>query len=433
MPRHGSSVSFVGRDDELGQLERALERARAGEPSLVLVTGDAGAGKSRLIAQFAATAAASPAQVLSGACLDLQVGGVPYAPFAEALRAWWRSTSPDGRDDRDAIVGPDADALAALVPAIGSDRATTQRDGRGSDVPDSRIARLFDAVIDTIGRMAAIEPVVLILEDIHWADPSTRDLIRFLVRNVRDERLLLVATCRSDELHRRHPIQPLLAELARAERVQRVALRPFAVEDVRALVAALTGAPPRAAFVETVLERSDGLPFYIEELVHAMDGDTLPLPESVRGIVGRRLDRLDAMTLGVVRAAAVIGDRVDADALSAVVDLDEPTLDAAIRVAVDASILRSTDGPEGPGLAFHHALVREAAEDDLTSLERTRMHRRVADHYEAVYAKEPARSAELAATIARPRGSRPTTRPGRSAGRSAPSLALRAPSPIATP
>ncbi len=225
--RRGSSPVFVGRREELDRLAAAYARATEGRPSMVLIAGEAGVGKSRLVAELVSAVGEAGGSAAIGGCLDLGEGGLPYAPFTEALRIIHRSSDAAAVDE---VFGPAAAALSTLIPELSS-LASNPAESRSD--PTGRTARLFDAVIGTLGRRAASQPLVLVLEDIHWADGSTRDLIRFLVRNVRGERLLMVATYRSDDLHRRHPLMPLLAELDRSEAVERLELPRFGLAELR--------------------------------------------------------------------------------------------------------------------------------------------------------------------------------------------------------
>jgi DNA-binding CsgD family transcriptional regulator len=398
MSRRTSSPVFVGRRYELGRLESALDAAASGRPSLVLVAGEAGVGKSRLLAEFSARASGGGARTLVGGCLDLGEGGLPFAPFAEALKGLAKALGLESEGAVAAVFGSSAHALAGLVPDL---RTDLQPGARPVDLADQarRQARLFDAVLDVLGRLSAASPVVLVLEDIHWADGSTRDLVRFLLRNIRDERLLIVATLRSDELHRRHPLMRLLSELERLPGVERRDVAPFDREEIVEQVTAILGHPPPAESVDRVLERSDGLPFYVEELV-ATEAAGGTVPGSVRDIVGQSLATLPDGSVSLVRAAAVIGGWFTLDRLAAVAGLGEAALLHALRDATDARVLVSSDGAGEPTYGFRHALLREAAYEELLPAERVRFHARLAEHLTDALAHtagdEPALIADLA-------------------------------------
>ena len=377
--RRGSSSIFVGRRAELDRLDEAFKQSALGVPSVSLIAGDAGVGKSRLVAEFLARVEATGAWATVGGCLDLGEGGLPYAPFVEALRGLVRRID---RAANGAVLGPSADVLAALLPDLRRPGAETPSIGVPDD-PAGRLARLFDAVLDLLGRLSADRPLALVLEDIHWADGSTRDLLRFLVRNMRSERLLVVATYRTDDVHRRHPLMPLLAELERADNVERLELKPFDREELGDQLAAILGETPDEGLVEALLTRSDGLPFYVEELVAGTEWAGAELPSTLRDILGRRLATLTPGSLSLVGTAAVVGGRFSHERLAAASGLDEGALLSGLHEAIDARILVTADGPDGPVYAFRHALLREASYDELLPAERVHIHTRVADHLES--------------------------------------------------
>ena len=381
VPRRGSSPVLFGRETELEALASAFERVRGHAPGVILVAGDAGIGKSRLVREFTDGLSHDGAVVLSGSCLDLHEEGMPYAPFIEAFRAWMRRTDAAGID----VIAEFAEPLASLLPdrGLGGHATPAGRRSASKQTPDVRLARLYDGVLALLGRLAQDRPVVVVLEDIHWADASTRDLLRFLVRNLRDEPILVVATYRTDELHRRHPVSPLLAELLRADRVERLELRPLDRSAIRDLVATILGEPPGPDVLESLAERSDGLPFYVEELV-AAGPTSARLPSTLRDVLGRRLDSLTPVARSLVGAAAVVGRQTTALGLAAVSGLSEDELIEGLRAATEASVLVSEDDGIDTTYTFRHALLREAADDQLVPPERARLHARAADHFERV-------------------------------------------------
>ena len=205
MPRVSSPV-FIGRAAELDRLCGALDRARARQPSFVLVAGEAGIGKTRLVTEFSARAREGDARVLVGGSMQVGETGLPYAPIVGALRPLLRSLPADRLDE---LLGAGRVELAHLVPDLAPPEARIERDRALTSAAYQ--ARLFEVLLELFLRLAEERPLVLILEDIHWADAASRDLLRFLARNARDARLLVVATYRSDELHRRHALLPTRA------------------------------------------------------------------------------------------------------------------------------------------------------------------------------------------------------------------------------
>jgi DNA-binding CsgD family transcriptional regulator len=378
MPRVSCPI-FIGRAVELERLSSALAAAREGRPGTRLIAGEAGIGKTRLVAEFMIRAREDGALVLVGDCLQLGDTGLPYAPFVGALRPVLRSRSPD---DVDRLVGPGRAELAHLLPDLGpaAPRPHLRPDASVSAVAAQ--ARLFEIVFGMLRRLADERPLVLVLEDLHWADSSTRDLLRFLVRNARDARYLFVATYRSDELHRRHPLRPLLAELARLPNVDHLDLPAFGEKEVAQQLAGITGEPPTSELVAAILARSGGNPFFAEELI-AAGAFGLALPRSLRDTLVDRARRLADDAQVMLRVAAVAGGRIDHRLLADVSELHDDRLDEALREAVEHQILVPTTPDEPPAYAFRHALQQEAVYEELLPSERTHLHAALARAIEA--------------------------------------------------
>jgi DNA-binding CsgD family transcriptional regulator len=260
-------------------------------------------------------------------------------------------------------------------------------------------ARLFEVVLGTLRRVADDAPLVVAVEDLHWADSSTRDLLRFVVRNAREDRLLLLVTYRSDELHRRHPLRPLLAELSRLDGVDRLDLAGLATDESAAQVRAILGDRATPEIAAAVHQRSAGNPFFAEELIAAGTAG-LALPRSLRDTLADRVRELEPSAQHVVRVAAVAGPRVDHRLLAEVVELPEDELTDGVRQAVEHHLLVPTSPDEPPGYAFRHALVQEAVYEELLPSERTHLHAAYAHVLEAdpspPQADAPLRAAQVA-------------------------------------
>jgi DNA-binding CsgD family transcriptional regulator len=347
----GAMRRFVGRAAELAALEAALAAAGEGRSAVVLVGGEAGVGKTRLIAELAGRAAAGGILTASGGCVELTAGTAPYLAFTEALRDLGRAVGPRAWERMSAGAPPE---LASLLP--GASGAPVEGAGAAAR------ARLLGQARDLLAEAASTAPLLLVLEDVHWADRSTLDLAAYLARAVRGERIALVATYRSDEAPRRPVLRAWLAELARADGVRRIGLDPFGEAEI----AALLGADPATA--ASIARRSGGNAFLAEVLYEA-GGD---LPASVRDLLSARIAALPPPSQAVLRAAAATGARVDDDLLAELVELPAPELAAALRQAL-AHHLLATDPRDGR-LAFRHELVREAAYAELLPGERRRMH-----------------------------------------------------------
>ncbi|MFG2958564.1 AAA family ATPase [Streptomyces sp. NPDC048291] len=371
-PVETRSVSpvFVGRNDELDTLNDALERAGAAEPQALLLGGEAGVGKTRLVEEFATAACRRGAVVALGGCVEIGADGLPFAPFSTALRAL-RAALPD--ELAEAAAGQE-DELARLLPELGE--ATSGRhDEQG-------MARLFELTARLLERVAAERTVVVALEDLHWADASTRHLLAYLLRTLRTGRLVVLATYRSDDIHRRHPLRPLLAELDRLRTVRRLELARFTREEVGRQIAGILAAEPDPAQVDDIFERSDGNAFFVEELaVAGAEGCCTGLTDSLRDLLLVRVEALPESAQRVARIVAEGGSTVEYRLLAAVAQLAEDDLIEALRAAVGANLLTAT--PAGDGYRFRHSLVREAVADDLLPGERSRLNRRYAEALEA--------------------------------------------------
>ncbi|MGW7823325.1 helix-turn-helix transcriptional regulator [Streptomyces puniciscabiei] len=370
-PVENRSVSpvFVGRTDELDILNDALARARAGEPQALLLGGEAGVGKTRLVEEFA-TAVGRHTVVAVGGCVEIGADGLPFAPFSTALRAL-RDALPE---EFAAAASGQEEELARLLPDLG-EAGAGRHDEQG-------MARLFELTVRLLERVAAEHPVVLVLEDLHWADASTRHLLAYLFRTLRAGRLLVLASYRSDDVHRRHPLRPLLAELDRLRTVRRIELARFTREEAGRQIAGILAAEPDPAQVDEIFERSDGNAFFIEELaVAACDGCCTGLTDSLRDLLLVRVERLPESAQRVARVVAEGGSTVEYRLIAAVAQLGEDDLIEALRAAVGANILTVT--PAGDGYRFRHSLVREAVADDLLPGERSRLNRRYAEALEA--------------------------------------------------
>jgi predicted ATPase/DNA-binding NarL/FixJ family response regulator len=353
---------MVGRDEELGRLLTLLDDAGSGRAVAALVSGDAGVGKSRLVSEVTRLADGRGFTVLSGQCAELG-DSVPYLPLADALRGAAQSTGV-----RDALSS--RPALGRLLPEGG--------EGPTIDSDRSGLARqqMFGGVLGLLAELAAAAPVLLVLEDLHWADGSTRDLVTFLSRMLHRERVALIGTYRTDDLHRRHPLRPVVAELQRLPSVISVDLAPL---DPSALAEHLmaVAAPARidAAELNDIVTRAEGNAYYAEELLAAsLSGDLADhstLPAGLAALLLSRVEQLSDATQQVLRAAAVAGSRADDELVRSASGLQAAEYEGAVREAVTHQLLV----PYGTeGYVFRHALLREAVYADLLPGERTRLH-----------------------------------------------------------
>jgi predicted ATPase len=364
---------FVGRTQELARLRELLARATDGEPLVALVGGEAGIGKTRLAEQLAATAGEQGVRVLRGGCVPLGEEGLPFAPLIEALR----SLADLDAAELEAVAGPARQELGRLLP----DLAVNGEAPTGAAVAAAGQGRLFELLLGVVQRLAARAPLLWVLEDLHWADRSTRDLLAYLAASLRSGRVMLLCTFRSDELDRLHPLRRLLGELARNRRVWRLELPRFSRAEVAEQLAGLLGADPPARLVEDIYGRSQGNPFFAEELLLTGDGGGV-LPAGLQEVLLARVVRLSPGTQQLLRVAAAAGPGATQPLLAAVADMDDQQLLDGLREAVDQQVLVPEPGG-GDGYVFRHALLAEAVYGELLSGERVRLHTALAGALEA--------------------------------------------------
>ncbi|UJP38620.1 helix-turn-helix transcriptional regulator [Cellulomonas palmilytica] len=368
------STPFVARQEQVVALADALHLAGSGMPGAVLLAGDAGVGKSALLRHVAATS--TDATVVVTHCVELGEIGLPYLPFAEAVSRL-REIAPD--------------AVAATLearPALGRLVHGTSSDTVG----DGDQLQLFEGLSELFAAVARPErPLLLVVEDAHWADASSRDVLRFLVTRMTREPVLLVVSYRTDDLHRRHPWRPVAAELARHPRVTRLELAPFTPDELAQFASALTGHAVPEPRVRRIAERSGGNAYFAQELLEG--GDDEALPWTLADVLRARVEQLDPAVQQLARVAAVAGRRVGEPLLRAAARASSPGLDvdATLREAVGQHVLGVEDGH----LAFRHALLGEAIAGDLLPGERSALHHA----YVRVLSEDPSLGtpAELAA------------------------------------
>ena len=378
-----SSSRLVGRERQLAELEGALLEAADGRPALAFVAGESGVGKTRLVCELARRAGERGVRVLSGDSVELAEGQLAYAPLVTALRQLARDRDPVLEE----LPAPVRTELAALLPGLGERGPRDRRDDQ---------ARVFEALLALLDALAGEAPVLLVIEDLHWADASTRAFLRFLAAALADEPILVVATYRPDELHRRHPLRPLLAELERTQRARRVELPRLERDELAELLADLVGTPPAADLVDRLYARSEGNPLYTEELLAAGPDGRGTLPASLAAALAVRIERLGPDAQDVVRVLSAAGE-LEHEALDAVAGLEPRALNEALREAVSSHIVQTGTADR---YLFRHALLREAVYDDLLPGERGELHRALAAALERPAAGGAPAGAQRAARIA---------------------------------
>ncbi len=366
------SPIVVGRDAELASLTAALAEATSGRPRTVLVSGEAGLGKTALLRRFREAATAGGARVLVGECSEVEARR-PFGPFIDAL----------------------SNASIPLPPDL-------SQGGPGAEpIGETERYRVHEGFAAQIIQAAREAPLVLAIEDLHWADEATYELVPYLARKLRDARVLLLATYRSDELHRLHPLNHVLAELARGRLADDVRLNKLSLEETGSVLRAAMGLnrPPTAAFRQAIWERTEGNPFFIEEILRALvekgdlayrdgawrrtkDVADLAIPVSVRDAVQQRLLAMEPTARKVMQVAAVIGPRFEFDLLTEVSGLGEHQVLDAIKSAIDQQLVREDVDAADEAYAFRHALSRESVLAELLQRERRLLHRAVGEAIE---------------------------------------------------
>jgi DNA-binding NarL/FixJ family response regulator len=347
MGRRGGAHRIVGRDVELGVFERAVARAAEGQPTVLLVSGDPGIGKSTLLAEAALHA---EVELFAGRCAHVGGDAIPLAPVVDLIRQVQRR--------RKAAEPPSLEPLIEL---------TTSSIGRVGDV--------FTLALALVGELGAGGPVVVGFDDLHWGDPATWDLFEHLARNVVDERVVLVGAYRTDEVARDPSLRRRIAELSRVSIVERVALAGLDRNAVAVQAAGVLGIPAPPGLVDELVRRGEGNPFFTEELVTAhVAGEAIPA--RLNDLLAADVVSLDPAGRHVLAALATIGRDTDPALLTAVVELDEATTEVAVRAALDARLLvvdAATDA-----YRVRHPLIGEVAYHLALPTERRRLHRAVA-------------------------------------------------------
>ena len=393
-----ASFPFSGRRAEVERITTLWKESAEGSRRVVLVSGEPGIGKTRLVTELCRTAHDRGATVLWGRC-DEELG-IPYEPFAEALRQYIASVAPDRLR---AEVGPLGGELTRIVPDLAARVPNLAEPLQGK--PEAERHRLFESVVDLFGEMSVAAPIVLVLDDVHWADKPSLLLFRHLLRANAPLRLLIIATYRDTDLDRSHPLSDVLADLRREAGVERLDLHGLDADDVSALMTATAGhelGDDALALAQALVIETEGNPFFVGEvLLHLAetgaivqrDGRWTPdkalgdmsIPEGIREVVGRRLSRLSETANQTLVLGAVIGPAFDVPTIQGAGGPTGEELFDALDEATRAAIIREVPGTVGQ-YSFSHALMRASLYEELTTTQQVRMHLRVGQAIEARHA-----------------------------------------------
>jgi len=390
-----ASFPFSGRSAELDRITGLWKESAEGARRVVFVSGEPGIGKTRLVTELCRVAHDRGATVMWGRC-DEELG-IPYEPFAEALRQYTATVEPERLR---AEVGPLGGELTRIVPDLAARVPGLAEPLQGE--PEAERHRLFESVVDLFGEMSVAAPVVLVLDDVHWADKPTLLLLRHVLRSNAPLRLLVIATYRDTDLDRSHPLSDVLADLRRESGVERLDLHGLDVDGVGALMAATAGhelGDEAAALAQALVEETEGNPFFVGEvLLHLVETGALvhrdgrwttnvalkdmSIPEGIREVVGRRLSRLSDAANQALVLGAVVGPIFDVQTIQGAGGPSGEELFDGLDEATRAAIVREVPGAVG-SYAFTHALMRASLYEELTTTQRVRMHLRVGQAIEA--------------------------------------------------
>jgi eukaryotic-like serine/threonine-protein kinase len=391
--------AFVGREAELKLLRGGFDAALSGQGSLAAVVGEPGIGKTALCEQIATYAAVRGGKTIVGHCYEEGSLSLPYLPFIEALRSYVLTRDPEGLKQD---LGSGAAEVARIVSEI-RDRIPVELQAASID-PDADRWRLYQALAGFLRNASAVQPLLLVLEDLHWADRGTLDLLVYLARQLAGSRLLIVGNYRDVEVDRSHPLSGTLGELRRGSAFLRIPLRGLTADEVQRMMSAIVSQDVTWSLAEAVHRQTEGNPLFVQEvlrylaeegLVHRQDGrwqrtGTAPLelqiPEGLRDVIGKRLSRLPAECNRILAIAAVIGRDFELRTLQAVSGLDEEALVAALEEAVRVGVLEDQSRAGILRFRFAHAFFRQTLYEELFSARRLRLHQQVARALEHQFA-----------------------------------------------
>ena len=382
-------ADFVGRRRELGELLSALDGAFSGKGRIVMLVGEPGIGKTRTAQELAKVAEGRGAQVLWARCYEGE-GAPPYWPWVQAIRSLVQSSDMEQLRDE---IGPGAADIAEIVPEILS-KIPDVEPPSPLEAEEARF-RLFSSVATFLKNASRSRPIVLVFDDLHWADKSSLLLLEFVAREISESNLLFVGTYRDVDVTRRHPLSQSLGNLIRERSFQSIRIGGLSGDEVRRLADAAGGAGLESFQIEAVHKRTGGNPLFVREILKMIElevpGDKsaleLRIPTGVRDVIGRRLDRLSEECNEFLTIASMIGREFDFKLLNSVTDLTEAQLLRVIDEALDASVLEeSSEGVER--YQFNHALIQQTLMEELSTSRKVRLHALIGEALEQLYGSD---------------------------------------------
>ena len=385
---------FIGREQETKQLHVALNETLAGKGHLFMLVGEPGSGKTRMTEQLTTYARLCNAQVLTGSCYEGE-GAPAFWPWLQIIRSYAQELEPEKLLS---IMGPGAADIAQVVSEI-RERLPDLPPPPPLEPEQARF-RLFDSVTTFLKNASKLQPLVVILDDLHWADKPSLLLLQFLARELKDACILVIGTYRDMELGRQHPLSQTLGELSRQGLSARIVLRGLTEQDVARFIEMTTGIKPPENLVRTVYQQTEGNPFFLSEIVRLLvvegqlerpqvtSSSSIRIPEGVREVIGRRLDQLSDECNRILTTASVIGREFSLDALEPLSDVSGDQLLELLDEAMAARVINEM--PQAIGqYSFVHALIRETLYDEISTARRVRFHRRIGEVLEKLYANNP--------------------------------------------
>ena len=394
---HVYRTTFVGRDAELQQLQQAFDNALSGEGSLAVVVGEPGIGKSSLCAQLATHVALRGGTTLTGHCYEEGSVSLPYLPFVEVLRTYVQSQEPDALRSQ---LGSGADVLARIVVEI---RERLGVNPRPPADPEEDRYHLMQSVASALRNAADVRPLLIVIEDLHNADKGTLDMLTHVARSLSGARLLVVGTYRDVEVHRGHPLSETLTELRRATPMTRIGLRGLDVDQVKQMMGSIAVQDVSQELAEALYRQTEGNPLFVQEVVRYLVEEgtfarddkhatgevsvSIRIPEGLRDVIGKRLDRLSPVCNRVLRTAAVIGQTFRLDLLQRVAEVPEDDLFAALEEAKSIAVVEEHYGVGAvTSFSFTHALFRQTLYEENIAPRRIRLHQLIGSAIEEVHA-----------------------------------------------